>query len=386
VVAKTPRLESVDMLRGLVIALMVLDHTRDYFHVSAYTFDPTDPARTHAWLFVTRWVTHLCAPTFVFLAGVSIHLQGVNGKSQPQLSRFLLARGAWLIVLELTVIAFGLNFALPFVFLQVIWAIGMSMILLAALIWLPPAAIGVLGAIIVAGHQLLAPIEAGDLGVLGPLWTLAFEFGRAPFGSGFVAYPAIPWFGILCLGYALGPVFVQEPGRRNRTLFTIALGAIALFLVVRAINRYGDPAPWQAFPTAAATVMSFFNVSKYPPSLLFVLITLGVSLLCMLALQRLRGLLARVLLAFGRTPLFTYVLHIYVVHGSALLVAVFAGYPASYQANVIGDPFRLVKAGWGFNLLLVYAAWLAILAVLYPAARWFADVKRRRREWWLSYL
>jgi uncharacterized membrane protein len=386
VVAKTPRLETVDMLRGLVIALMVLDHTRDYFHVSAYTFDPTDPARTHAWLFVTRWVTHLCAPTFVFLAGVSIHLQGVNGKGKPQLSRFLLARGAWLIVLELTVIAFGLNFALPFVFLQVIWAIGMSMILLAALIWLPPAAIGVLGAIIVAGHQLLAPIEAGDLGVLGPLWTLAFEFGRAPFGSGFVAYPAIPWFGILCLGYALGPVFVQEPGRRNRTLFTIALGAIALFLVVRAINRYGDPAPWQAFPTAAATVMSFFNVSKYPPSLLFVLITLGVSLLCMLALQRLRGLLARVLLAFGRTPLFTYVLHIYVVHGSALLVAVLAGYPASYQANVIGDPFRLVKAGWGFNLLLVYAAWLAILAVLYPAARWFADVKRRRREWWLSYL
>jgi len=374
------------MLRGLVIALMVLDHTRDYFHISAYTFDPTDPARTHVWLFVTRWVTHLCAPTFVFLAGVSVYLQGVDGKSKPQLSRFLLARGAWLIVLELTVIAFGLNFAVPFVFLQVIWAIGMSMILLAVLIWLPPAAIGVLGAIIVAGHQLLAPIEAADLGTLAPLWTLAFEFGRAPFGSGFVAYPAIPWFGILCLGYALGSVFVQEPGRRNRMLLTIALGAIALFLVVRAINRYGDPAPWQAFPTTAATVMSFFNVSKYPPSLLFALITLGVSLLCMLALQRLRGLLARVLLAYGRTPLFTYVLHIYVVHGSALLVAVLAGYPASYQANVIGDPFRLVKAGWGFNLLLVYAAWLAILAVLYPAARWFADVKRRRREWWLKFL
>ena len=184
----------------------------------------------------------------MFLAGVSIYLQGVNGKSKPQLSRFLLARGAWLIVLELTVIAFGLNFGLPFVFLQVIWAIGMSMILLAALIWLPPAAIGVLGVIIVAGHQLLAPIEAGDLGALAPLWTLAFEFGRAPFGSGFVAYPAIPWFGILCLGYALGAVFVQEPARRNRRLLKIALGAIALFLVLRAINAYGDPAPWQIFP------------------------------------------------------------------------------------------------------------------------------------------
>jgi len=225
-----------------------------------------------------------------------------------------------------------------------------------------------------------------DLGALAPLWTLAFEFGRAPFGSGFIAYPAIPWFGILCLGYGLGSVFVQEPGRRNRVLLQIALGAIALFLVLRALNQYGDPAPWQAFPIVAATAMSFCNVSKYPPSLLFVLITLGVSLLCLLALQRLRGLPARVLLAYGRTPLFTYVLHIYVVHGSALLVAVLAGYPASYEANVIGDPFRLVKTGWGFNLLLVYAAWLAILVVLYPAARWFADVKRRRREWWLRYL
>ncbi|HEV8332922.1 MAG TPA: heparan-alpha-glucosaminide N-acetyltransferase domain-containing protein [Steroidobacteraceae bacterium] len=175
------RLEMVDMLRGFVIAPMVLDHTRDYFHVSAYTFDPTDPARTHVWLYITRWVTHLCAPTFVFLAGVSIYLQGVNGKSKPQLSRFLLTRGAWLIVLELTVVAFGLNFGLPFVLLQVIWAIGMSMILLAGLIWLPPAAAVVIGAVIVAGHQLLAPIEAKDLG------SLAFEFGRAPFGSGFIA-------------------------------------------------------------------------------------------------------------------------------------------------------------------------------------------------------
>jgi len=374
------------MLRGFVIALMVLDHTRDYFHLSAYNFDPTDPARTHLWLYLTRWVTHLCAPTFVFLAGVSIYLQEVNGKSKPQLSRFLLTRGAWLLVLELTVISFGFNFALPFLFLQVIWAIGMSMILLAGLIWLPRAVAAAIGVLIVAGHQLLAPIDAADLGALAPLWTLAFEVGRTPFGPGFIAYPLIPWFGVMCLGYGLGVVFAQEPSRRNRSLLRIALGAIALFLVLRAINGYGDPAPWHAFPGVGATLMSFFNVSKYPPSLLYVLITLGVSLLCMLAFQRLRGLLARALLAYGRTPLFTYVLHIYVVHGSALLVAMLAGYPASYEANFLADPFRLVKAGWGFNLLVVYAAWLAILIVLYPAARWFAEVKRRRREWWLSYL
>jgi uncharacterized membrane protein len=190
----------------------------------------------------------------------------------------------------------------------------------------------------------------------------------------------------MCLGYALGPVFVQQPAHRNQTLFALAISAIAVFCVVRAINGYGDPAPWRAYPSAGATVMSFFNVSKYPPSLLYVLITLGVSLLCMLGFQRLRGLLARVLLAYGRTPLFTYVLHIYVVHGASLVAAMLAGYPASYHANFLADPFRLFKAGFGFNLLAVYVAWLVILVALYPASRWFAALKRRRREWWLSYL
>jgi uncharacterized membrane protein len=363
---------------------MVLDHTRDYFHVSAYTFDPTDPARTHVWLFLTRWITHLCAPTFVFLAGVSVYLQQVNGKGRAQLTRFLLSRGVWLIVLELTVVGFGLNFA-PFLFLQVIWAIGVSMILLAGLIWLPRAAAAIIGAVIVAGHQLLAPIDPADVGALAPLWTLAFEFGRL-FGLGFIAYPAIPWFGVMCLGYAIGPVFTQEPARRNRMLLTLALSAITLFVVLRAINGYGDPAPWRSFPDVSRTVLSFFNVSKYPPSLLFVLITLGVSLLCLLGFQRLRGLLARMLLAYGRTPLFTYVLHIYVVHAASLVAAMLAGYPAAYHVNFLGDPFRLFKAGFGFNLAVVYVVWLAILVALYPASRWFAELKRRRNDWWLSYL
>lgn len=384
--AGVPRLDMVDLLRGFVIALMVLDHTRDYFHISAYTFDPTDPARTHLLLYLTRWVTHLCAPTFVFLAGVSVYLQGANGKTKPQLARFLLTRGAWLIVLELTVISFGFNFALPFQFLQVIWAIGMSMILLAGVIWLPRPAAAIIGVLIVAGHQLLAPVAPADLGALAPLWKLAFKIGPSPFGPGFVPYPVIPWFGVMCLGYAIGPVFVLEPARRNRMLLAFAVCALALFCVVRAINAYGDQAPWTTYPGAAATVMSFFNVSKYPPSLLYVLITLGVSTLCMLAFQRLRGLLARALLAYGRTPLFTYVLHIYVVHGSALLIAMLAGHPAAYEVNFLADPFRIYKAGWGFSLAIVYVAWLAILIALYPASRWFAELKRRRRNWWLSYL
>ncbi|HET9446566.1 MAG TPA: hypothetical protein VFO35_09925, partial [Steroidobacteraceae bacterium] len=184
----------------------------------------------------------------------------------------------------------------------------------------------------------------------------------------------------------LGPVFTQEPARRNRILLGLALSAIALFVVLRAINGYSDPAPWQPFPEASRTAMSFFNISKYPPSLSFVLLTLGVSLLCLLAFQRLRGLLARMLLAYGRTPLFTYVLHIYVVHTASLMAAVLSGYPAAYHINFLGDPLRLYKAGFGFNLPVVYAVWLAILVALYPAARWFAEVKRRRNDWWLSYL
>ena len=215
--AGVPRLDMIDLLRGFVIALMVLDHTRDYFHISAYTFDPTDPARTHVLLYLTRWVTHLCAPTFVLLAGVSVFLQGANGKSTSQLARFLVARGAWLIVLELTVISFAFNFALPFLFLQVIWAIGVSLILLAGLIWLPRAATAIVGVLIVAGHQLLAPINAADLGALAPLWTVAFKVGPPPIGPGFIPYPVIPWFGVMCLGYALGPVFVQEPARRPQS-------------------------------------------------------------------------------------------------------------------------------------------------------------------------
>ena len=247
--AGVPRLDMVDLLRGFVIALMVLDHTRDYFHVSAYTFDPTDPQRTHVWLYLTRWVTHLCAPTFVFLAGVSVYLQGANGKSKAALTRFLLTRGAWLIVLELTVISFGLNFALPFVFLQVIWAIGASMIMLAGVIWLPRAAAAVIGVLIVAGHQLLAPITPADVGVLAPLWTLAFEFGPSPIARGFISYPAVPWFGVMCLGYAIGPVFArrtrapQSNAARARARRNRARSSCSVRSTRTAIQRHGPHIP-----------------------------------------------------------------------------------------------------------------------------------------------
>lgn len=385
------RLDSIDMLRGLVIVLMVLDHARDFFHVDAFVFDPTDPTRTTPILFFTRWITHLCAPTFVFLSGVSIFLQRENGKTGADLAKFLVTRGLWLIVLELTLVCFGFNFAMSLVFLQVIWAIGASMVLMAALVQLSPRAVLMVGATIVAGHGLLAPLEAADLGPFALAWRLLMEPGLAGFAPGLVVYPVIPWFGVMCLGYGLGSIFLQETARRRRSVLLLGAGAIVAFLILRTVNVFGDPAPWTVQSTPVATALSFFNVSKYPPSLLYVLITLGVSLLISLMLERLPGAAARVLLAFGRTPLATYVLHIYILHVLALIVGVLMGLPSALffdflGSNFVVSPARLPQAGWGFGLGIVYVVWIAVLAALYPFSAWLAQVKRERRDWWLSYV
>jgi uncharacterized membrane protein len=375
------------MLRGLVIALMVLDHVREYFSAEALAFEATDLARTTPALFATRWVTHLCAPTFVLLAGVAAYLQRANASDPTRVSRFLLTRGLWLIALELTVISFGFDFAAPFFFFQVIWAIGLGMVLLAPLVRLPPAVVLALGALIVAGHDALAPIDAADLGALGPAWRLLMEPGPAPAPlPGLVAYPALPWFGVLCLGYGLGFVFTRPDMERRRALVALGAGALALFAVLRATNGYGDPAPWRPQADGVFTALSFFKVSKYPPSLLFVLVTLGVALPLGVALERLRGWPARLLLAFGRTPLFTYLLHVYLVHGLALAAGVAAGVPAAAFTHYLSDQSGLKAAGWGVGLPAVYGIWALVVAALYPVARWYAAVKQQRRAWWMRYL
>lgn len=378
-----PRIDAIDRLRGLVIMLMVLDHVRDFFHRAALTADPLSLESGDPALFMTRWVTHLCAPTFVFLAGVSVFLQRANGKSRIDLSRFLATRGAWLILLEITMVGWGFNFG-GGVFLQVIWAIGASMLAMAALVWLPRVAVLGFGAVIVAGHQLLAPINPPDLGVLGPAWSATLEFG--PGLGGFVAYPFVPWLGVMLLGYGLGGLFQQPEGAGTRKILMLASGMLILFAVLRGINLYGDPRPWAAQAEPLWTALSFINVSKYPPSLDFVLVTLGVSLALLPLLARPGGPLESVLLTFGRTPLFTYVLHIFLAHGLALVAGWAMGVPLSAFFNLLGDPSRAIEAGWGFGLGGVYIAWLAVLALLYPLSRWFAGVKRRRRDWWLGYL
>lgn len=381
------RLDMIDALRGLVIALMVLDHVRDYFHWQAFVFSPTDLAKTTPLLFATRWITHLCAPSFVLLAGVSIFLQRAGGAyPRSSQSRLLLSRGLWLIVLELSVVVFGFNFVWPFLFLQVIWAIGVGMVAMAALIWLPRQAVLALGIVIIAGHGLLAGFDPSQWGALAPLWTLAMRPGGVPGIEGFVAYPALPWLGILCLGYGIGPLFLLDAQRRRRVIAALALAMLAVFAILRAGSGFGDPSPWQRQADPVFDAMAFVNVSKYPPSLLYALVTLGVSLLLMLALERATGRSRRVLLAFGRTPLFTYLLHIYLVHGLALLIGIASGVPATMFVGILGNAGRIAESGWGVNLPAVLGLWLGVLAALYPLSRWFAGVKARRRDRWLSYL
>ncbi|HYE41753.1 MAG TPA: heparan-alpha-glucosaminide N-acetyltransferase domain-containing protein [Caulobacteraceae bacterium] len=381
------RLTSIDLLRGLIIVLMVLDHVRDYFMAGAFFTDAVDPRTSWPALYATRWITHLCAPGFVFLAGVSAFLKGVRDDDTRSLSWFLFSRGLWLILLELTVINVGWNFALGAPFLQVIWAIGAGMILLSALVWLGPRAVLAIGVAIVAGHNLLAPINPPHLGEYGIVWNLALEPGFPQLlGSPmFVAYPLLPWLGIMCLGYGLGHVFLVTPGERIRTLLFLGLTFVAAFALLRWLNVYGDPGPWTAQSDPVRTAMSVMNVQKYPPSLQFILVTLGISLLLLAAFERLRGPVAEFFLTYGRVPLFVYVLHIYLIHGLQLLVGTMvAGRPASDFVLVFANPAK--QEGWGYGLGVVYLVWAVVLALLFPLARWFGRVKRERRDWWLSYL
>lgn len=384
------RIEALDVLRGLVIVLMALDHVRDYFHESGYAYDPLDPAATTGALYVTRWVTHFCAPTFVFLAGVSAWLQGAKGKDPARLASFLLSRGIWLIVLEWTVVGFGWSFSIPFILpFQVIWAIGLSMVVLSLLVRLPTTAVLGIGVAIVAGHNLLDGIRGAQFGSWAWVWDLLHA--RAPLfwdGTviGLIVYPVLPWIGVMALGYGLGPVFLSP--NRDRTLMRLSLAMAGLFVVLRTFNVYGDPVPWQPQDTAVKSAMSFMNVAKYPPSLLYVCATLAPMLMLVPVFNRMRGPVADVLKTFGAVPLMAYVAHLYVMHLVAIGAHAAAGHNITGMFGTIRHIFFEpgVFAGTSLPLPAVYAGWFAVIVIIYPLCRWWADVKRRRRDWWLSYL
>lgn len=373
------RLHSVDILRGLVIVIMALDHVRDYLHVSGYGMNPLDPAQTTPLLYTTRWVTNFCAPVFVFLSGVLAWLQLARGKTRGELARHLVSRGLWLIVLELTLISFAWAWTVPYMlFLQVIWVIGLSMILLAGLIFLPAQAVLAIGVVIVAAHNALTAIM--------PATPVLFTVALIPDWL-FVAYPLIPWFGVMCLGYGLGWLFTTDAGR-DRILPLIGLGMIALFIVLRASKLYGDPLPWTEHADFGATVMDFLDVLKYPPSLLFVCATLGPMLLVFPLLSRLPRPVAGFLATFGAVPLMAYLAHLYLVHAAGFIARMATGQATDGMFNAIRNFVFAPDAmsGTSVDLGVVYLAWAIIIALLYPLCRWWAHVKRTRRDWWLSYM
>jgi len=383
------RLNSIDMLRGLVMIVMALDHTRDFF--AGGGFNPRDVAEPA--LFLTRWITHFCAPTFIFLAGISAYLYGAQrhsnqARSVRDVSRFLAARGTWLVLIEFTVVRIAWSFDLHFNYFvaQVIFAIGMSMVALAAFVHLPRSAIAAIGLAMIAGHNAFDGIRAEQLGAAAPLWHILHQpglFDIAPGVKFFVLYPLIPWIGVMATGYALGPVFTQERAARVQQLFFLGAAVTLGFVILRATNLYGDPAPWAIQDNVLATVLSFINCEKYPPSLLYLAMTLGPALMLVAAFESVRGPVADWIATFGRVPFFYYVVHIFLLHALAIL---FAWATIGEIGFLFGPLAGRKPATYGLDLAGIYAVWLAVVVALYPLCRWFARIKRRQTEWWLSYL
>jgi uncharacterized membrane protein len=392
------RIDSVDLLRGVVMVLMLLDHTREYVHRDAALFDAGNLSRTTVALFLTRWVTHFCAPVFVLLAGTGAALRLQRGTSRGELSRFLFTRGLWLVALEFTVVRLGIAFDLDYAafpgMMQVIWAIGVGMMVLSALVHLRTRWVGVAGVAIVLLHNLLDRVRVGGMGGPGSapglrdsIWMVLHQPGFIRvFGAPMlVAYPVLPWIGVLLCGYALGPVYGWPAERRRRMLAWLGAAMGVAFVALRLVNRYGDPVRWSHQKSAAFTVLSFLGATKYPPSLLFLLMTLGPAFLALAWLERMpRGAPGRAFVTFGRVPMFFYLLQWYVAHGLGLLLSLAAGKPVNH---LFGFPDGTPpQPGAGFGLGVTYLAWAAGVVLLYPLCRWFAEVKRRRSEWWLSYL
>jgi uncharacterized membrane protein len=378
------------------MVLMVLDHTRDF--LSYQRFAPEDVAHATGALFFTRFITHFCAPVFSFLAGTGAFLATRRGKSVPQVSRFFLTRGLWLVLLELTIIDFAWGFV-PWAQAGVFWILGWSMVVMALIVRLPVRWIAVLGLSMIATHNLLDPINPAWFGKFSWLWMLLHSPGRIPLGHFLfsVRYVLLPWVGVMAAGFAFGTVLLR-PDRR-KWILTLGIAATALFFALRGFNLYGNgiaglpfgyprsAGPWSPQPTLSRTVISFFNVLKYPPSLHYLLVTLGPSLIVLGLLdgaQAKRGL-TRVLLVFGRVPLFFYVCHLFVIHTLAILVSL-AFHQPIWQGTVIAD-FAQRPLGYGHGLPFIYTIWILVVAILYRPCRWFMDLRSRHRDWgWLSYL
>jgi uncharacterized membrane protein len=382
------RVASVDLLRGSVMVFMLLDHTREAFMNSAV--NPTNFATTTPALFLTRWITYFCAPVFVFLAGTGAYLALARRGSKSKLSRFLLTRGLWLIVLEFTLSRWGLafNFDYHFLWLLVLWTIGWCMIALAVLIYLPRWALALFSFSMIAGHNLLDGINAANLGHWSWLWNIVHQPGIVKLTSdrvAFVAYPLIPWIGVMGAGFWLGEILTRPAETRRRTLLKAGAAITLGFILLRALNLYGDPLRWKAQRSLALTICSFLNCQKYPPSLLFLMMTLGPALIFLAFADRPAPKWTTPIVVFGRVPMFYYLLQFPVAHVLAIALTAARGGSLNHFFAATG-PLTPSPAGYGYGLGVVYAMWLLGLLLLYPACAWFSKLKQSNRSPWLSYL
>jgi uncharacterized membrane protein len=382
---KRSRIESIDIVRGVVMIVMALDHTRDFFGYPGA--NPTDLATTTIPLFFTRWITHFCAPTFCLLTGTGAFLAS-RRKSRSELSRFLLTRGLWLIFLEVVVtrcLGWQFNFDYRVTALIVLWSLGWAMIVLSALVYLPPAAMVAFGIAMIATHNLLDSVPWNNwfwsiLHVPNVLYT-------TPRFTLFESYPLIPWVGVAAAGYGLGQIYDRLSGRRKSFLLRLGCVLTGLFFLLRIINRYGDPQPWSVQNSSAFTALSFLNTTKYPPSLLFLLMTLGPALLFLGLMENGTPAWLRPALIFGKVPMFYYLLHIPLIHVLAIAVC-YARYGQvhwMFESPNLGSFPITFPPGWGYPLPIVYLVWIVVVTSLYPLCHWFAGVRQRRKDWWLSY-
>lgn len=386
----------MDALRGAVMMVMALDHVRDLVHRGAMASSPTDFAVTTPVLFLTRWITHFCAPVFLFTAGLGAFFWWRNGRSRRQLSAFLVTRGLWLIVLELTLMQLAYNFDVARtypVFLLVLWVIGACMVVMAALVWLPLPVLAAFSVATIVLHHLADGMRATRFGAAAGVWSLLHQVGAFTLAGQIVivGYPMVPWIGVMALGFCFGPLFLRTPDVRRRYLLGIGTAITLAFFVIRVVNGYGDQSHWAPQKTHVLTILSFLNTSKYPPSLAFLLMTLGPALIAIGLIDRLRFTRSNSLIVFGRVPLFYFVLHFYAAHAVAVILALFtygrAALGFMFQpVPSMGGPAKAFPPQFGYDLWMTYAVWLAIVAGLYPLCRWFAAVRERHSNWWLSYL
>jgi len=379
------------------MVIMALDHTREFVHSTAMVYRPEDLAHTTGAIFFTRWITHFCAPVFMFCAGLGAFFWLERRDSAPgaraELSRFLITRGLWLIVLEFTIVRFGffLNFDYSVVILLVFWALGLSMIALAGLVHLPFRFLAGLSLALIVVHNLADRVTAASFGWAASAWSVLHQPGliRTPGPMLIVAYPLIPWIAVMAAGFCFGRIYRLPADRRSRVLVRLGLTLTVAFIALRFLNAYGDPSRWLSQPTMLLTVLSFLNTTKYPPSLLFLLMTLGPAIALLGWLDRARPGERNPFVVFGRVPLFYFVLHIPLIHALAIgMGLVRYGWQPSLllPPPTLGTPRDLFPADYGWSLGVTYLVWIAAVAALYPVCLWFARLKAHRRSWWMGYL